>query len=146
MSENFSYAYYPYYVYIESDRSKKEKSIALQNNSQYFDLQHGSPCIVTITGACVNPYWELFQDGQIISTDGFIIELADNQKLIVSSYPESQYARVYNPDGSYADVSQFQDFTRSNFVKIPTGSSTAIFYVDNSAAVSLVYKEERMLV
>ena len=141
-----AYYYNPYYVYIESNRNSAEKAMLLQNDSQYFGLQDGSPCIVTITGATTNPHWTVLQDGVIVATDGFTLTLADNQRLIVSSYPEDQYARVYNPDGSFADVSQLQDFTMTNFVQIPEGKSTVLVYVDNTADVSMTFKEERLLV
>ncbi|MFT9266997.1 hypothetical protein [Oenococcus sp.] len=145
-TNSYSYVYSPYYVYIESNQGSNSKALSLTNNSRYFGLQDGSPCLITIKGKCSNPHWSVVQKGQVVATDGFILELADNQKLIVSSYPENQYARVYNPDGSYSDVSQLQDFTKTNFVQIPQGNSTVLFYIDNTADVSLTFKEERLLV
>ncbi len=133
-------------VYIESKSVSSEKVLNLGNNSEYFGLQHGSPCIITISGAVTNPRWSVFKGGVVISTDGFSLNLADNQQLIVSSYPENQYARVYNADGSFADVSQLQDFTKTNFVQIPQGESTVLFYVDNNTNINLTFKEERLIV
>ncbi len=141
-----AYYYNPYYVYVESNRNSAEKAMLLQNDSQYFGLQDGSPCVITIMGPCANPSWVIMQDGQIVATDAFALQLAANQKLIVSSYPDNQYARVYNPDGSYSDVSQLQDFTKTNFVQIPKGNSTALFYIDATADASMTFKEERLLV
>ncbi|EJO02427.1 hypothetical protein ATX81_09295 [Oenococcus oeni] len=141
-----AYYYNLYYVYIESNRNSAEKAMLLQNDSQYFGLQDGSLCVITIIGPCANPSWVIMQDGQIVATDAFTLQLAANQKLIVSSYPDNQYARVYNPDGSYSDVSQLQDFTKTNFVQIPKGNSTALFYIDATADVSMTFKEERLLV
>lgn len=143
------YAYAPFYVYIEANRNTNEKSVSLVNKSRYFGLQKGSPCIITIGGSStdtLSPSWSVIQNGNIVATDGVLVALSKNQKLVVSSYPEDQYARVYNPDGSYADVSQLQDFTKTNFVQIPEGESTVLFYVDNQATVNLTFKEERLLV
>lgn len=142
----FGYAYAPYYVYKESTTNAGEKMMPLVNDSKYFGVQQGSPCIVTISGATTNPHWTVLQNGITVATDGFTLTLAHNQRLIVSSYPEDQYARVYNPDGSFADVSQLQDFTMTNFVQVPEGESTVLVYVDQDASVNLTFKEERLLV
>jgi len=97
-----------YYVYVEdSSNNSNEKAVTLINNSEYFATQTGSPSLVTITGPCtVNPTWKIVQDGTTIATAKFNVTLASSQRLIISSYPDMQYARVYNPDGSYSDVSQ----------------------------------------
>ncbi|WP_188354010.1 hypothetical protein [Leuconostoc falkenbergense] len=135
------------YVYLESVDKSTEKAITLDNNSEYFDTQSGSPSIVTIIGPCsVNPSWKVIQAGAIVGTAKFNITLADNQQLIVSSYPEDQYARVYNPDRSWSDVSQLEDFTQVNYVKIPSGNSTLLAYLDKKAGISVTFKEERLIV
>lgn len=143
----FGYAYAPYYVYQESSRPSNEKVMSLNNKSQYFGLQSGSPSVITVNGPCsVNPTWTVVQNGNVVATDGFVLTLTDNQKLVVSSYPEDQYARLYNPDGSYVDVSQLQDYTKTNFVQIPEGESTVLFYLDADSDVNITFKEERLLV
>ena len=143
----YSYTYQPYYVYQESSRPSNEKVMSLNNKSQYFGLQSGSPSIITVKGPCsVNPTWTVVQKGNVVATDGFVLTLTDNQKLVVSSYPEDQYARLYNPDGSYVDVSQLQDYTKTNFVQIPEGESTVLFYLDANSDVNITFKEERLLV
>ncbi|WP_439424823.1 phage distal tail protein domain-containing protein [Oenococcus alcoholitolerans] len=134
------------YVYIESTKNANEKSMLLVNDSNYFGMQKGSPCLIEIDGPVTNPSWSIVQNGIIIATDAFSLSLSNNQKLLVSSYPDDQYARVYNPDGSYSDVSQLQDFTKSNFVQIPQGESTALFYVGQQANINITFKEERLLV
>ena len=136
-----------YYVYQESSRPSNEKVMSLNNKSQYFGLQSGSPSVITVKGPCsVNPTWTVVQKGNVVATDGFVLTLTDNQKLVVSSHPEDQYARLYNPDGSYVDVSQLQDYTKTNFVKIPEGESTILFYLDADSDVNITFKEERLLV
>lgn len=143
----YSYTYQPYYVYQESNRPSNEKVMSLNNRSQYFGLQSGSPSVITVKGPCsVNPTWTVVQNGNVVATDGFVLKLTDNQKLVVSSYPEDQYARLYNPDGSYVDVSQLQDYTKTNFVQIPQGESTVLFYLDADSDVNITFKEERLLV
>lgn len=143
----YTYAYAPYYVYQESNRPSNEKVMSLNNKSQYFGLQSGSPSIITVKGPCsVNPTWTVVQKGNVVATDGFVLTLTNNQKLVVSSYPEDQYARLYNPDGSYVDVSQLQDYTKTNFVQIPEGESTVLFYLDADSDVNITFKEERLLV
>ncbi|WAM37827.1 phage distal tail protein domain-containing protein [Leuconostoc pseudomesenteroides] len=143
----YTYAYAPYYVYQESNRPSNEKVMSLNNKSQYFGLQSGSPSVITVNGPCsVNPTWTVVQNGNVVATDGFVLTLTDNQKLVVSSYPEDQYARLYNPDGSYVDVSQLQDYTKTNFVQIPEGESTVLFYLDANSDVNITFKEERLLV
>ena len=143
----FGYAYAPYYVYQESSRPSNEKVMSLNNKSQYFGLQSGSPSVITVKGPCsVNPTWTVVQKGNVVATDGFVLTLTDNQKLVVSSHPEDQYARLYNPDGSYVDVSQLQDYTKTNFVQIPEGESTVLFYLDADSDVNITFKEERLLV
>ncbi|EKP90475.1 phage distal tail protein domain-containing protein [Oenococcus oeni] len=135
------------YVYIESNRNTSSKSMEVSNDSKYFGLQKGSPCLITITGpTTTNVSWKIIKDGTTVASDGFTLTLTDNQTLVVSSYPEDQYARIYNPDGSYVDVSQYQDITQTNYVLIPEGDSTIVFYIDQTAGVQFTYKEERLLV
>lgn len=146
---SFNFFYQPYYVYQESNRPSNEKVMSLNNGSQYFGLQQGSPSIITISNlddGFYDPYWTVIKNGEIVASDGFHIQLASSQKLVVSSYPEDQYARIYNPDGSYVDVSQLQDYSKTNFVQIPEGSSTIIFYLSLNADVNITFKEERLLV
>ncbi|WP_257614503.1 phage distal tail protein domain-containing protein [Oenococcus oeni] len=141
------YVYNPYYVYIESGRNLNQKSMLVSNDSEYNGLQSGSPALIEIDGPCtINPSWKVVQDGITVASDGFLLTLSSNQRLLISSYPNDQYARIYNPDNSYSDVSQYQDFTKTNYVLIPEGDSTIVFYVDQTAGVQFTFKEERMLV
>ncbi|OIL58324.1 hypothetical protein ATX23_09320 [Oenococcus oeni] len=119
----------------------------VSNDSEYNGLQSGSPALIEIDGPCtINPSWKVVQDGITVASDGFLLTLSSNQRLLISSYPNDQYARIYNPDNSYSDVSQYQDFTKTNYVLIPEGDSTIVFYVDQTAGVQFTFKEERMLV
>ncbi len=145
IGSNFSYLY-PY-VYFESNRNLDQKSMSVSNDSKYFGFQQGSPCVITVTGpTTTNVNWKVIQDGTVVASDGFNFTLTDNQRLVVSSYPDDQYARIYNPDNSYSDVSQYQDITKTNYALIPEGNSIIVFYVDKTAGVQFTYKEERLLV
>ncbi|MCC7668948.1 hypothetical protein C0V80_04980 [Leuconostoc pseudomesenteroides] len=117
------------------------------NNSQYMGTQEGSPSLITVKGPCsVNPTWILLQNANVVASDGFALTLSSSEELVVSSYPENQYARVYQQDGSYSDVSQLQDFALSNFVTIPEGNSVLLFTVDKNTKVEMTFREERLLV
>ncbi|WP_224143526.1 hypothetical protein [Leuconostoc gasicomitatum] len=135
------------YVYFESRINGNSRALTLVNNSQYFNTQKGSPCVITISGLNKsNPEWDIIQNGKIISSARFNLSLASNQRLVVSSLPEDQYARVYNEDGTYSDVSQLQDFNKANFTKIPEGNVTVIAHIEHTAKFSMEFKEERLLV
>lgn len=135
------------YVYIESDSSGREKAITLENNSEYWGTQDGSPMLVEVIGSStVSPNWKIVQDSEIIAEARFNITLANNQRLLVSSYPEDMYARVYNPDGTYSDVSGYGDFTKANFLRVPQGTSTFLAELDKNTALNVTFKEERLLV
>lgn len=135
------------YVYIESDANSQERAITLENRSEYWDTQNGSPALVEIVGpSSVNPEWKLVQDGQLVADAKFLVTLADNQRLVVSSYPENMYARVYNSDGTFSDVSQYADFAKVNFVRVPSGTSTFLGVMDKLATLNVMFKEERLLV
>jgi len=135
------------FIYIESNNIGLEKAITLENDSEYYGVQSGSPSLVAVTGKCsVSPEWKVVQNGSIIGKAKFNLQLADNQKLIVSSYPDDQYARVYNTDGSFSDVSQLADFSVNNYLKIPEGTSTLLAYLDENAQLDVTFKEERLIV
>lgn len=135
------------YVYIESNANSRERAITLENRSEYWGTQDGSPALVEIVGpSAVNPEWKLVQDGQLVADAKFLVTLADNQRLVVSSYPEDMYARVYNSDGTFSDVSQYADFTKANFIRVPSGTSTFLAMMDKLATLNVMFKEERLLV
>lgn len=135
------------YVYIESNANSREKAITLHNDSEYWGVQNGSPALVEIRGASTTaPEWKIIQDGSVISEAKFNITLANNQRLLVSSYPEDMYARVYNSDNTYSDVSAYADFTKANYVRVPQGISTFLATLDLHTTLDVTFKEERLLV
>ena len=135
------------YVYIESDSSGREKAITLENNSEYWGTQNGSPMLVEIVGlTSTSPTWKIVQNSEIVAEAKFNVNLADNQRLLVSSYPEDMYARVYDSDGTYSDVSGYGDFTKANFLRVPQGISTFLAELDKNTTLNVTFKEERLLV
>lgn len=135
------------YVYIESNTKSSEKAVSLANDSEYWGTQDGSPSLVEIKGPLsVNPEWKIVQNGAVVAEAKFLITLSDNQRLVVSSYPEDMYARVYNPDNTFSDVSQYGDFTKANYIRIPVGISTFLAILDTNSRLSVTFKEERLLV
>lgn len=135
------------YTYIESNQNGSEKAITMNNNSEYFGTQSSSPTIVTIKGPSnVPPSWKIIQDGQLIAEAKYNLTLASSQRLLVSSYPEDQYARVYNADNTYSDVTQTADFSKANFVQVPLGVSTLLATLDPMAQLEVTFKQERLLV
>lgn len=135
------------YVYIESNAHSREKAITLHNDSEYWGVQDGSPSLVEIRGPLnVAPQWKIVQDGAVVAEAGFNITLAQTQRLLVSSYPEDMYARVYNADNTYSDVSAYADFSKANYVRVPQGISTFLASLDFDTTLDVIFKEERLLV
>lgn len=135
-------------VYIESNyKNTREHAMNLKNNSEYWDTQDGSPALVEIIGPLVyNPEWRIIQNGVLVAEAKFLITLADNQRMLISSYPEDMYARVYNPDNSFSDISQYADFTKANYLRVPIGDSIMLITADINTEINVTFKEERLLV
>lgn len=119
----------------------------LRNNSEYWGTQDGSPALIEIKGPLIyNPEWRIIQNGILVAEAKFILTLASNQRLLVSSYPENMYARIYNSDGTFSDVSQLGDFTKANYLRIPSGESIMLITADINTKINITFKEERLLV
>jgi len=134
------------YVYKESPHKNSERAILLENNSEYFNTQQYSPTLVTIKGPCENPSWKIIKDGNILSSALFNITIKNTEKLIISSYPENQYARLYDINGNFKNVIQFSDFSQSTFMGIPLGTSVVLAYIQDSSYFDITFREERLVV
>ncbi|MFT8488002.1 phage distal tail protein domain-containing protein [Oenococcus sicerae] len=146
-SYKYGYLYNPYYVYIEENQNAAtQKSFLVQNKSHYFGLQTGSPCLITIEGPVTNPSWKVFVDSKVVASDAYNLTLVAGEKLVISSFPENQYCRLYTADGHYTNVYAYQDPTLTNFVTLPPDDSSVVFYVDSTVKVSLDWKLESLLV
>ncbi|MBC1353865.1 phage baseplate protein, partial [Listeria innocua] len=143
--------YYVYdYIYEETEvNSLNPNYFNITNDSMDMGIDAWSPTAITVKaerGDVVNPSWQLFVGSSIVQTDGYFLTIPKGSMLVVSSFPQDQFARVYNIDGSYYNVYSYQDLTKTNFISIPNGDSSLIFNVDANADVYLMYREERLLV
>lgn len=124
-------AYYIYtHVYEEEEMDINADYYNIVNGSVYYSLATGSPIEITIKAIAtpvINPSWELWSGSTILQSDRYFLTIPAGYKLIVSSFPEDQYARLIAPDGAIENVYQYQDLTKTNFVTIPEGSTTLIF-------------------
>lgn len=130
------------YVYTQNVQ-EKTGIFKIKNNSVYLfnGNERKSPVKVIITGACSNPYWEVFNDGELVGNDGFSINLEDGQTLEVSSLFQDRTALLYDAEGNISSVYQQQDQTKSNFVHVPVGESSIVFHTGNASVIVEVYEE-----
>lgn len=146
--DNSSNYYVNPYIYGTRETDAHKDYFVLQNDSRYFELNTSSPIEITVTPTdenIVNPSWDLMVGSNIIASDRYFLTLYKNQKLVVSSFPEDQYARVYNQDDTYQNVYQKQDITKTNFIEIPGGKSTLYFDIGDAKA-SFKMRVERLIV
>jgi len=136
-------SYYTYdYVYADEDEGKNVFQV--DNHSVYIGSSKHSPCEITIYGPCENPHWQVTQGSKILQSDGFNLTVPEGHRLVVSSNPQSQRAVLIALDGTFSNVYQQQDLSKSNFVTFPVGRSKILFF--NCDKVSFSYREERVTV
>ena len=136
--------YYAYPYIYESDYNGKSGVFQIENKSVYIGSAKGSPVEITVHGPCTNPYWEILDGSKVLQSDGYIIDVPEGYKLVVSSVVQKQRVKLIAPDGTTSDVYQQQDLSKSNFVTIPEGHVTLAFH--NIGEVSFVYREEYITV
>jgi hypothetical protein len=147
-SEDTDTYYFYEYVYEGTASPANPSYFSIFNNSQYMGAAEGSPIEITIEAIeepIVNPGWELFRGSEIIQSDRYLLTIPLGYKLVVSSFPDNQYARLVAPDLTFSNVYQQQDLTKTNFITIPTGASTLVFRI-SGAKISWTMREERLLV
>lgn len=133
------------YDYIYEDIVDGSEGVFKVNNeSMHMGLQEGSPVRIEITGPCENPYWQVIQDYKIVATDGFKVNIPADYKLVVDSSPGKQEAMLVSPSGDETKMYQYQQLNYTNFVMVPKGRSTLLFF--NCDKVKFVYREERVVV
>ncbi len=141
--------YYIYdYVYEEPEDYMAPNFFEFVNDSEYFGTGCNSPIRILIeagTNSIVNPSWNLFIGSKIVQNDRYLLTIPAGYTLAVSSFPEDKYARLYAPDGSWSNVYQQQDLTKTNFVKLPPGASTLVFSVGD-AKINIEARFEKLLV
>jgi hypothetical protein len=135
------------YVYGDFDVQTAQEpygTFHIDNKSQNI-LSVGSPALIRIQNAAINPSWKLIQGTEIVQSDGYFLDVEAWQTLEVSSYPQGQSTRLYEYDGTFENVFQLQDLTKSNFIMIPSGKSTLVFE-GVTGAIEVSYREEYLLV
>lgn len=132
------------YVYLPQNTNSL--GFTVQNDSVYYGTQKGSPVLITIYGPLSQPSWDVIQNGEVFASDRYFINLNANQRLVVSSMPDDEYARIYENDGSYQSAIPYQDKNRTNFVTLPVGNSSIRLSLPSSVTAKLQWKLERLLV
>lgn len=134
------------YTYDRTSNSSSKRFI-IKNDSEYFGTDTSSPVEIQIVGACRNPYWQVYQNGLLVQDDGFNVITSSLDTLVVSSFPQDTKARIITSGSSDGySVFQSQDFSRSNFVKIPLGTSELAFFNLYTAKPKIKLRLERLLV
>ena len=130
------------YVYTQNSR-EKTSGYKLKNDSVYLttNKERMSPLKITVSGFCINPYWEVFQGSTLVSSDSYSLTLQDGQKLTVSSLFQERTAILTDQNGVESSVYQQQDITKSGFVHAPIGESTIVFHVGNASVDVEIYEE-----
>lgn len=132
------------YDYIYDAQEQSGNSFVISNESQYMNDKVRSPLEITIHGPAKKPRWEVIEDGAIVQTDGFNLDVPEGYRLIVSSVPNEQRAVLVDPYGVESNVYQQQNLTMTNFVKLSSGTSILVFY--GTENVTYRYREERVVV
>lgn len=141
---NHNIAYHLSDYTYDTDISAENGIYNIHNESVYMGVSETSPMIVTVYGPCTNPYWEIIQDSKMLQSDGYLLEVPENHRLEVSSYPQNLYCKLISLDGVESSVYQQQDISRSNFVTAPLGSSKIVF--GNVKNVRISVREESIVV
>lgn len=131
---NTGYVYSYIYGAEESPGGTGTSFYRIANNSKVFNYDISSPVEIKITATSdiVNPSWDLYSGSEIIQSDGFNMTLQSGHSIIVSSFPENQQAIMIDQSGNETPIYQYQDFTKTNFIEIPSGNTTLIFNFDNA--------------
>ncbi len=130
------------YVYTQNSR-EKTSGYKIKNDSIYLtaNKERMSPLKITVSGFCINPYWEVFQGSTLVSSDSYSLTLQDGQKLTVSSLFQERTAILTDQNGVESSVYQQQDITKSGFVHAPIGESTIVFHVGDASVDVEIYEE-----
>lgn len=124
MARNMGFYIHPY-VFQEAANGEVPVEVSIENRSRYLGLAEGSAFEISIspkTDIMYNPSWTIKNNGKE-QTDGYFVTIVPGETLTVSSDPTRQFARITRVDGQVTNVFKYQDILRSNFVKIPKGTS-----------------------
>ena len=116
------------YVYEEENEFIHTGFYNIYNDSIYLDTSEASPLEVKITAGhdfIEGPIGWVLSDGvDIIASDNYFIGIPAYHSLLVSSDPHNQRAVLVDEQGNETNVYQYQDLTKSNFIKVPPGYYT----------------------
>lgn len=141
--DRYGHAYTYDYIY-EEIVDGSNGVFYLENNSIHMGQAKGSPVEITVYGPAKNPWWTIVRDSLVLQSDGFNIDIPNGYKLVVSSMPNKQSAKLIGSDGSEANVYQQQRLDLTGFVTIPEGSSKLVFY--DADKIFFTYREEMVVV
>ncbi|AHL18980.1 hypothetical protein LP083-1_015 [Listeria phage LP-083-1] len=138
--EGFQYGY----VYGVSEDSDISGVFNITNDSVYFGLTDGSPCIIEISdtiNGLTNPGWAITVAGQTVASDAYTGTIPKEYGIRVSSIDGEAEAIRYNLTTNVPEnIYQTQDQTKSNFVKFPIGVSQIRFSGLNLSSPGLMIK------
>lgn len=128
--KKYSYAY-PY-TYVGG-----EPGIISINNGG----ADGSPCRIYIMGPCVNPHWELIQNGASVAQGRVNATIPQGRKLLVSSLASDMQISELSGDNAFVqDLYTESDFSTTRFIYLPSGQS-ALTVSDSSGSEISAYVE-----
>lgn len=96
---------------------------------QYINEGHvEAPILVEISGHVINPYIELYVEGQLYQTVHFNTEILDYEKLLYGTKENDFYVKRQNTDGTTEDLynnydDYVLDFSNDNVIRLPKNRS-----------------------
>lgn len=95
---------------------------------QYINKGHvEAPIIVEINGHVINPYIELYIEGQLYQTVRFPVEIEQYEKLLYGTKENGFYIKKQHTDGTLEDlfkgITWLSEFSNDNVIRIPKNKS-----------------------
>lgn len=126
------YTYEYNYTYAETINGV----INIENNSS-----EESPCILSIFGPITNPTWNLIVNSKVVQSGAVNATIPAGHKLIINSKDNQLEIAEYTSMNEFVrNLYQDSDYTRENFLLIPSGAST-IFIAGDSQSIVEAYLE-----
>jgi uncharacterized repeat protein (TIGR01451 family) len=140
--------YWYSYIYQEEFPIPLTDMFTITNDSKIFNAKIKSPILIQISAVnnpIINPSWEIYSKGELIGNDGYFVTIPVGGSLLVSSFPENQYAILINEYNNQTNIYQQQDMTKSNFVTLAQGENDIRFNIGDGIAKYSI-REEHFLV
>ena len=93
---------------------------------EYINKGHvEAPIIVEINGHVINPYIELYVEGQLYQTIRFETEIQEYEKLLYGTKENEFYIQKQNTDGTKESLFSLDviDFSNDNVIRMPKNKS-----------------------